>query len=232
MILNRPRSIWGLVSVVTLLMFLACAPSGVSADQQSKIPTVTFTCDFPGSDPSHYGISISSDGHGSYISDGKLNKDSDPEEPYTVNFPVSGATVTRVFDLAKSAGYFAGNLDLKKKKIAFTGDKTLTYSDGAKNTLANYNYSAMPAVQELTTLFQRLSATLEFGHRLEYSYRYQKLALDEELKQMEDAANRGELLEVAAAAPILPKIMQDPSVINTVRARAQRLLGRETGGNN
>ena len=44
----------------------------------------------------------------------------------------------------------------------------------------------MVAVQQLTQLFQSLSTTLEFGRRLEYFHRYQKLALDEELKRMED----------------------------------------------
>ena len=229
MTINKPRSIW--LPRLLSLCLLCLTGLGSAQKAPSTVPTVTFTCDFPGSEPSHYGISISSDGHASYISDGKLTRDSDPDEPFTMNFPVSGATVTRVFDLAKSAGYFSGNIDLKKKNIAFTGDKTLAYSDG-KNTSANYNYSPVPAVQELTALFQKLSATLEFGRRLEFDYRYQKLALDDELKRMEEAANRGELLEVSAAAPLLPKIMQDPSVINTVRARAQRLLGHESGGSN
>jgi len=204
--------------------------SAWSLAPQAAIPTVTFTCDFPGSEPSHYGVSVSSNGHSSYISDGKLTKDSDPDGPFTIDLTVSEPTVTRIFDLAKSAGYFEGNLDLKKKKIAFTGDKTLTYTDAQRNTSASYNYSPVPAVQELTTLFQRLSATLEFGRRLEYDYRYQKLALDEELKRMEDAFARGSLLEVPAAAPVLSKIMQDPTVINTVRARAQRLLEHANPG--
>jgi hypothetical protein len=82
------------------------------------------------------------------------------------------------------------------------------------------------AVQQITQLFQNLSATLEFGRRLQYFHRYQKLALDEELKRMEEAAQRKDLEEMAAVVPILQRIASDSSVINPVRARAQRMIER------
>jgi hypothetical protein len=110
-----------------------------------------------------------------------------------------------------------------------TGHKTLAYKDGQQNTRATYNYSLLPAVQELTDFFQRLSSTMEFGRRLEYQYRFQKLALSDELKRMEELANQNELEEVAAITPILQRIAKDPAVINVVRARAQRLLNRAGG---
>jgi hypothetical protein len=202
-----------------------------SLAQQTNVPTVAFTLDFPGSDPSHYGISVASDGHASYVSDGKLTRDSDPSEPFSLEFSLPQPTVTHIFDLAKQAHYFEGNLDSKKKNIASTGDKSLMYKDGRRSSRADYNYTMVPAAQELTTLFQNLSQTLEFGRRLEYDYRYQKLALDEELRRLDEVASRGEVTEVTVLAPILHKIVGDPSVINPVRARAQRLLERGNAGN-
>jgi hypothetical protein len=91
---------------------------------------------------------------------------------------------------------------------------------------STYNYSSNPAVQDLTSLMQSLSATLEFGHRLQYDRQYQKLALDEELKRMEDLARTNQLVEVAAIQPILDQIIADSAVINVTRARAQRLRDR------
>jgi hypothetical protein len=79
-------------------------------------------------------------------------------------------------------------------------------------------------VQELTSLMQGLGATLEFGHRLDYDRRYQKLALDDELKRMEEISQSHQLIEITAIQPILDQIIADPSVINVSRARAQRLL--------
>ncbi len=207
---------------VLLCSFLFCSPS--AHGQQPIIPTVTFTCDFPGSEPDHYVISVSDNGTASYDSNSKLSPESDAADPFHLDFTVSPATRTRVFDLAERAHYFEGQIDSKKKNLASTGTKTLTYKDAQKSTSATYNYSPVPAIQELTAFFQGLSTTLEFGRRLDYHLRYQKLALDEELKKMEEMSNSHQLEEISAVAPVLQKIVDDPAVIKVVRAGAQRLL--------
>jgi hypothetical protein len=192
--------------------------------QQTVVPTVTFSCDFPGSEPDHYVISVSDDGNSSYDSDSKLSSDSVVGDSFHSDFTVSQAARTQVFDLAKRAHYFEGQIDSKNKNLASTGTKTLTYKDAQKSTHASYNYSPVPSVQDLTTFFQALSTTLEFGHRLDYYLHYQKLALDDELKKMEEMWNNHEIQEISAVAPVLQKIADDPAVIKVVRARAQRLL--------
>jgi hypothetical protein len=209
--------------MVALVCLIACFLASAQV-QQTVIPTVTFTLDFPGSEPDHYVISVSEDGRSSYDSDGKLSPDSEAGDTFHSDFTMSQAARARVFDLAKRAHYFDGQIDSKNKKLASTGTKTLTYKDTQKNTSATYNYSPVPPVQDLTTFFQSLSTTLEFGHRLDYHLRYQKLALDEELKNMEEASNSGGLAEISAVAPVLQKILDDPAVIKVVRARAQRML--------
>jgi len=209
--------------MVALVCLIACFPAFAQA-QQTAVPTVIFTLDFPGSEPDHYVISVSEDGRSSYDSDGKLSPDSEGGDSFHADFTMSQAGRARVFDLAKRAHYFEGQIDSKNKKLASTGSKTLTYKDAQKNTSATYNYSQVPSVQDLTTFFQSLSTTLEFGHRLDYHLRYQKLALDEELKNMEEASNSGGLAEISAVAPVLQKIADDPAVIKVVRARAQRML--------
>ncbi|HZP64008.1 MAG TPA: hypothetical protein VFB28_11380 [Terriglobales bacterium] len=211
-----PRQIF----LPTVLALLAIS----IAAQQSQPATVAFNCDFPGSDPAHYGISVASDGHSSYISDGKLTPDSDPSERVTFDFTMPQPTLTRIFDLTKKAHYFEGGIDSKTKNLASTGKKTLAYKDEHKNTTATYNYSLIPAVQDLTTLFQNLSITLEAGRRLEFDRRYQKLALDEELRRMVDLGSRNELGDVAVIANVLQAIANDNSVTNGARMRAQRLL--------
>jgi len=186
---------------------------------------VTFTLDFPGSEPSHYVISVSSDGHSTYESDGKLSPDSDAD-PFHLDFSVSPGTSKTIFDLAKRARYFQGQIDSNKRGLASTGAKTLTYKDSQQSGTATYNYSPIAAVQQITQLFQNLSLTLEFGRRLQYFHHYQKLALDEELKRMEEIANENSLQELPAVLPILQRIANDTSVINPVRARAQRMIER------
>jgi hypothetical protein len=214
--LSPPWRLW-------LVLCFACIVLNAHGEQ-TVVPTVTFTCDFPGSEPDHYVISVSDNGSASYDSDSKLSPESAEGDPFHSDFTISQAARTRVFDLSKRAHYFEGQIDSKNKNIAFTGTKTLTYKDAQKSTRASYNYSPVPSIQELTAFFQGLSTTLEFGHRLDYYLRYQKLALDEELKKMEEMSNSHQLEEVSSLAPILQKIADDPAVIKVVRARAQRLL--------
>ena len=185
---------------------------------------VTFSLNFPGSDPDHYSISVQSDGSAVYECSAKISNDSDDREAYQAAFKFTEATRARIFDLAAQAGYFAGKIDSGKKNLAFTGAKKLAYKDAQHDFVADYNFSPQPAVQQLTVLFQSVSATLEYGRRLAYFRRYQKLALDDELKQMEDQARRGEVAELQAVKPILQEIYDDASVMNVVRARARRVM--------
>jgi hypothetical protein len=213
----RTRSLhrWPALAVFLLL---SVAPS-IAADPA----TISFSLDFPNSSPEHYSIAVQSDGHTHYESSGKISADSDARDDYQTDFTLSDSTRTRIFKLAAQAHYFSGKVDSGNKKLAFTGAKKLVYKDGQRSSSADYNYSQQPPVQQLTTLFQSLAATMEFGRRMTYFHRYQKLALDDELKRMEDQAKRGELAELQAVSPVLKEIYDDTSVINVVRARARRI---------
>jgi len=186
--------------------------------------TITYSQNFPGSDPEQYSIAVQSDGHARYECTAKISSESDDRESYQTEFAVSDATRARIFELASEAQYFSGKVDSGKRKLAFTGSKKLSYKDGQRASEAAYNYSSLPAVQQLTTLFQSVVATLEFGRRLAYFHRYQKLALDDELKRMEDEARTGGILELQAVKAVLQEIYDDNSVMNVVRARAQRIM--------
>jgi hypothetical protein len=212
-----------IVCVLLLALLSTGTPVQARTDAQTP-PVVTFTLDFPTSEPEHYSIRVQSDGAAHYQSSGRLSDDSDATDNFDLDFNVGAETRQKIFELAAKAGYFQKDVDSHHKGIAFTGEKTLSYKDEKRSGESSYNYSANPAVEELTSLMQSVSATLEFGHRLQYDHRYQKLALDEELKRMEQMAHTNELIEIAAIQPILDQIIADPSVINVTRARAQRLL--------
>ena len=186
--------------------------------------TVNFTFDFPNSSPEHYSITVEKAGHVHYESAGKISDESDDRQTYQADIDLLDPTRVRIFDLAAQAHYFSGKIDSGNKKLAFTGTKKLSYRDGQRNSSADFNYSAVPAIQQLTTLFQSLSATLEFGRRLAYFHRYQKLALDDELTHMEEEARRGEIIELQAVRPILQQIYSDETVMNIDRARALRIM--------
>jgi hypothetical protein len=219
-------------------MFSSIVFSSIPAHSQAEAPAVvTFTLDFPTSEPEHYSIRVQSDGSGRYQSSGRLSADpagtdspdndnDNNNDSFDLDFTLAAGTRQKIFQLAAKADYFQKDVDSHHKSLAFTGKKTLGYKDARRSGESTYNYSTKPAVQDLTSLMQSLSTTFEFGHRLQYDRHYQKLALDEELKNMEELARANQLIEVTAIQPILDQIIADPSVINVTRARAQRLLER------
>jgi hypothetical protein len=218
-----PVRCYGLACCLSILFcgVPAAQPAYASANPPAS---VSFSLDFPNSIPDHYVISVSSDGHASYDSTGKLTPDSESPDPFHADFVLSPATCKRIFDLAAKAKYFEGKVDSGRNNLASTGVKVLTYTGGDRHTRAEYNYSPLPAVQEITSIFQGMSTTLEFGRRLDFYYHHQKLALEAELKRMEEMAKDKSLEEIQAVAPILQRIAADQSVLNVSRARAQRLL--------
>ena len=227
-----------LFQIIGLLMFSSIVFSSIPAYSQAETPAVlTFSLDFPASQPKHYSIRVQSDGSAHYQSSGSLPADSDEtnsrdndnnndNDSFDLDFTLAAGTRQKIFQLAAKAGYFQKDVDSHHKNLAFIGKKTLGYKDARRSGESTYNYSTNPAVQDLTSLMQSLSSTLEFGHRLQYDYQYQKLELDEELENMEELAHANQLIGVTAIQPILDQIIADPSVMNITRARAQRLLDR------
>jgi hypothetical protein len=223
-VLIRRMSGWRGIGVV-LAAAAMCAPSIAqqTANASASTAMVTFTLDFPQSNPEHYSIAVDAGGHARYECVGTIAEDSD-EQNYRAEFLVSAGNREKIFDWAKQAQYFAGKIDSGNGKLAFTGTKVLSYQDGQRANTERYNYSNLAAVQRLTALFQNMGATLDYGRRLAYYRRYQKLALDDELKRMETQARNNELDEIQGVAPVLQEIFDDASVINVVRARAKALI--------
>jgi hypothetical protein len=221
---------WRAVGVGVLAAAALSAPSIAqqAANGAASTAMVTFTLDFPESNPEHYSIAVDAAGHARYECTGTIAEDSD-EQTYRTEFQVSAGNREKIFEWAKQARYFAGRIDSGNRKLASTGTKLLSYQDGERSNTARYNYSNLAAVQQLTTLFQNMAGTLEYGQRLAYFHRYQKLALDEELKRMETQARNNELSEIQGVAPVLQEIFEDASVINVVRARAKELIEMGSG---
>lgn len=226
---------------------LACAAQAQTAALEPNspgdkhMPTVTFELLFPDVRPAHYTIAVESSGRALYQSGdedagrAKAVQGIPHTLRYTLRFIASAATRTRIFDLARQAGYFQGNFDYTKHRVANTGSKTLTYSASSTEATpasppagvghtTTYNYSENPAIQQLTAIFQGISASAELAARLEHLRRFDRLGLDEELRQAEEMAQNGQLVELQVAIPALQAVVDDPSALNIARQRALHLL--------
>jgi len=208
---------------LVLLVFTTAPLFGQTpqASSQGKlaVPTVAFSFEFPGGQPSNYAISVRATGEAEYHS----KPDDSTGATQDINFKMSDATRSQIFDLAQRAHYFNGSFEYKGK-VAQTGAKTLSYDDDARHFTTSYNYSTNPAIQQLTESFEDIAETMGYDRSLRDSYQHQKLGLEDVLKNMEDEAKDGRLKEVQALSPILKQIADDHSVMNIARARAQRLL--------
>lgn len=204
----------------------------------SPIPIVSFELVRPGVSPPHYSIAVESTGNAAYRADETAQGDkggTSGEEPYLLKFTISEPNRSRIFELAKQANLFKGNFDYTKTRIANTGAKTLSYSEGRLpdpfqypvkgiQNQTTYNWSENPAIQELTRIFEGIQTTLEFGRRLDFDRRFDKLGLDAELKRLQELQKSGQVQEMQAIETVLANISNDVSIMHIARQRAKEIL--------
>ena len=156
--------------------------------------------------------------------------DSSDGDAYSEDFIMSDANREKVFQLAKKADFFRGDFETKQKNVAKTGQKTLEYhgqtSGGGPvaTTAATYNYSTNSDIQELTRFFQAVATTIDFGRKLAFQYRFDKLGLDARLNSLQEMQSSHFAEELQAIEPILHKIADDPNMMHINRVSAKQLL--------
>jgi hypothetical protein len=231
-----------LKKVAITILFLCCClftfaqnnyqdkDQGQGQSSQPLEPTITFDRYWEAATPQDYTITVKSSGEAKYVSRDPTRPEAGSEaaDPdYSLEFTMSTASSDRIFTLARETNYFSGDFDYKHK-IANTGKKTLSYADPVRRFQTTYNYSENKNIQEVTKLFEGISATIEHGRKLQFMRRFDKLSLDAELKSMEELAKDGYLTEIQIIAPLLQNIVNDTSVLHMARQRAQRLLAAAT----
>ncbi len=175
-----------------------------------------------------YSIDVHSDGKAHF--DGTPNDDGTHNtDPYQQDFSMSEANRQKIFELSQKLNYFRGDFDSHLKHIAQTGRKTLEYRSPQLRGTTTYNWSQNADVEELTKLFQAIAMTIDYGRKLAFQYRFDKLGMDDRLKELQDLqASRG-VEELAIIAPILRKIANDPNMMNISRQAAKHLLQTVNG---
>jgi len=208
----------------SFIMPLAAQNMGPDSAAPASAAKIRFAFDYDKLELTHYDFEVAENCQGTYTSRSKPDPQSLEVETLNREIKLSPATCTRIFDLAKSANYFSGNFDYTKNKIAFTGKKTLSYSDPARNGSTSFNWSENPAINELAETFQGISTTLEAEPRLRRLRRFDKLGLNAELAKLEQQADSGWLKEIGLISDLLQEIAQDKAIMGLARHRAERLL--------
>jgi hypothetical protein len=213
------------------LLFCIYGAAALSAQQSQVAPraatqaAVTYLFDWPQGIPwTKYSIIVQADGTARFTGTPHPDDSNSDTDPVEQDFTMSGANRERVFELAQKLNYFQGDFDAHIKHIAQTGRKTLEYQSSQVHGSSTFNYSQNADVQELANLFSGIATTVDYGRRLAFQYRFDKLGLDQRLKELVDLQANRESRELHIIAPILRKIANDPNMMNIARQNAAHLL--------
>jgi hypothetical protein len=205
---------------------LAASAQQPSADSPSAVPqgAVRFDFDWSQGIPwQRYSIDVHSDGKTHFDGTPAADETRDTD-PYPLDFKMSEANRQRIFELAQKLNYFDKDFDSHLKHIAQTGKKTLQYQSPQVQGSTTYNWSQNADVQELTRIFQGIANTIDSGRKLAFQYRFDKLGMNQRLKELQEMASSHSAEELSAIAPILRKIADDPNMMNISRQSARQLL--------
>src|SRR5436305_1679448 len=187
-----------------------------------RFPTVVFNSVLWSANPSSYSLAVDSTGAATYQS----TQDSVERTgvPYVVEFQASDATRRMTFNIVRQLNFLSGDFPTYSGTPEKIPVRTLAYHDITYDNRVTYSESSDSQIQELTSVFEEISATFEFARRLSYLHQHDKERLEPELTRMQASAERHMLRELQAVTPALKSIALDPSLSENVRKQAQAIL--------
>jgi hypothetical protein len=216
------------VSLLAFVLLLGCL--GLSSAQNPQLqlktsaqfPTVIFSAVRWNADPSYYSIAIDATGTATYLSAPEgLAKTG---MPYTTEFQVSDRTRRIVLSLSQKLDYFAGSYGELQSSPETHNVYTLAYRYGSVNNQYTYSTSANADLEELTSVFEELSQTFEFGRKLSDDELHNRRAIGPQLDAMKAKADRRALRDLPALVPILRNVAADTTVDAAARKQASSLI--------
>jgi hypothetical protein len=187
-----------------------------------RFPTVVFSSVLWSANPSSYSLAVDATGAATYQS----TQDSVERTgvPYTVEFQASDATRRMTLNIMRQLNFLNGEFPTYSGTPEKVPVRTLAYHDITFDNRVTYSESSDSEIQELTSVFEEISATFEFARRLSYLHQHDKEGLEPELIRMQTSAERHMLRELQAATPALKIIASDHTLTDSVRNHAEAIL--------
>lgn len=126
--------------------------------------------------------------------------------------------------MARQLDFFRGEIPVQQVSSANDAARTLIYRDLPLNTQLTYTSSSDSDIEELTSIFEEISETLEYGRRLAYLQQHDRKKIGVELRALQADADRHFLRELPTIAPVLKTLAADPGLDGETRHAAQTLL--------
>lgn len=212
-----------LAAIVFLTSLIAAAQSAPPCAADAKVPsgvTIGFRRVFKGSTPEFIEIFASPD----CTARADIRQLSDDPGPQV--FQIGAAVRSKIFDLADKLHNFEGvDLDVHRR-IADLGQKTFLYDSGAAKREARFNYTTNPDAMQLVMIFEGIAQEQQDLESLDQKSKYDRLGVNDSLRQFESDLGRHILPEPERMLPVLDRIAADARLIDVARQRARALAER------
>jgi hypothetical protein len=208
---SQPRLLFILLAALAFVMVAHAAPGGA---------TITYRRVFKGSTPEFIEIKIGEQGKATFEIR-QLEEDPDAE-PFEVGTPVR----QKILELAADLKNFAiADLDIQKR-IANLGQKTFRYERGSEMHETTFNYTLNASANQLMQIFEGLARQQTDLVLLERRVKYDRLGVNDALRQFESDMDHRLLPEPERLLPVLDQIGADSHFVEIARTRARAIAER------
>jgi hypothetical protein len=182
--------------------------------------TISYRRVFKGSSPEFIEIKIGEKGKATFEIR-QLEEDPDAEP-----FEVGPAVRQKIFELAGELNNFAiGDLDIQKR-IANLGQKTFRYERDTEVHETTFNYTLNVPANQLMQIFEGLAKQQGDLVLLVRRVKYDRLGVNDALRQFESDMDHRLLPEPERLLPVLDQIGTDSHFVEIARTRARALAER------
>jgi hypothetical protein len=189
---------------------------------------MSFAFTNPALSPAAFRIEFDASGAGHYHSEPGSASPPDAQgvlpQTFDQQIEIRAPLREQLFALAHSRHFLAGECDSRQHKVAFTGNKTISYTGPEGQKSCTFNWSPDPQLTKVAGDFIAISQTLEEGRKLRLAYLHDRLSLDAELETLANSVKAGTALELENIAPELQAIASDGAVMKRAQMRATALL--------
>ena len=210
-------------------VFLCFAGALAASAQQTSTARIRFVFENPKLQPASYVLDINEDGTGHFHSEpgSAVAGDAEGITPQAVNTDIKIGEPLRsnLFKTARSHNYFNVACETSKSKVAFTGKKALQYTGQDGNGSCTFNWSHDQQLMKVADDLIAVAFTIEEGQRLSVEHEHNRLGLDGELEELQEAVKSGRAQQIQNIAAQLEAIASDEKVMERARLRARQLLG-------
>lgn len=193
-----------------LVCWVLCLAAVLSA---ADSPRVFYSRDFSGARPQYVEITLDQSGEAVY----RETPDDLDEAP--VRFQLSDKETKRVFSLAQKLNHFRRSLE-SGLNVANMGQKTLRWESDEETNEQIFNYSTVPAAQQLATLFAGIAESVQHLLALERAIQFDRLGVNDALLDIQVAIERNRLAGAGLLLPKLDEVAANERFVNIARNRA------------